>query len=1049
MRPRPDRTSRRAHVTALAFGIWFATGCSAPRPTSAVEGETVYEMPRIGAPCIDGQTASCGIQLGTDGSTVDCVSGVQVCEGGLWSACRSTGTFTKVAAPEPIAPEDDSPGVGTRALAGSATTCIDNPCNPNCRSWRDVPDAAIRSDATTTITVGERISLQASNVPPGFAQKGSDPDKRCGGPLAASACQYDQRCGLGAECAGSTSAWTDGSGVTRCCVGFAPGEKGCNGVDVTAPAVCTPLDTTKRAITVCNRGTLPLTTNVKCLAFPGNSPQFPNDSPGVGVTVLDTALVTGQQISVATPIVAGDCRSYLVPASNFKSNGNTSVFCNPPNVAAGTVTTVESFPTTVLSSDGWSNAISAVSDLDLGASATTDLDQTVLGPNFAGAASNSVGFDGATLSNATGSTTGTWANAPFVATTVGPRVPTATQTCSAAAPCPGGSTCSAGVCIACTPSATCGANALFRGVVDNGSTRTAITLADATATSALAAVDSAGSASATNLWRYARADLPRGADTTATLGTFGFSSVIPSSTTAEVQQITLSIRWWASHRSLAGVVRLYSSTGVLLVEGVRDWDKNPTTDQWLNDTFTFHPVGLKTNDVTGMRVQLYVSRSTGGGSGGTSEWAGVDNVAVSVRYRETQASVDLGSFGAYGALPVGSTINGVLARVRWRASVASAETALGVTPFSALGPALGSEGVFSVPGGYVANATVTTSQVWPLSSATSLDVANPGFRVRTRLSSPASAGDLTAGIDTVEAAILGGVGPASKTIWLGGFGFDLPPGSTNVQVTTTGNWRATAPNTNAVTRLVASFDGGATTARSGADVAPPTAAFATANDGPFLSPSASGVLDPNFAIGVTATVAGTSKYTASVDWLRARVSYTAGAITGNVGECNPSNNWTSLKANPVTACDPKTVITVPPWTYSRVFDGICPNGTRTQWRRFGYESATPAGTRIEFRFRAFAPDASGKCVQQAAITTSPPNPLVTAQRTEAIDTQICDVHRAPATASCPVDLATGLGLPASQLQCLQMDAYGVTNGSTGDSPALSSWRAIFDCVPSE
>jgi len=217
------------------------------------------------------------------------------------------------------------------------------------------------------------------------------------------------------------------------------------------------------------------------------------------------------------------------------------------------------------------------------------------------------------------------------------------------------------------------------------------------------------------------------------------------------------------------------------------------------------------------------------------------------------------------------------------------------------------------------------------------------------------------------------------------------------------------------------------------------------------SGSVSGLTPASFADGTFSVRVGAYRpwgapdFVGSVDYVQATVQYT-GPMTGNVPECNPHNNWSVTKANPAIACEPATVTTYPPFTVTRVFDGVCPSGSRPKWQSFGYSSSTPAGTSIEFRFRTFA-RTGASCVALPAAISDPPAPLAIASLGPP-DTSVCSLSAAP-TATCPVDLASGLGSPSSSNDCLQMDARGIPASSPAASPKLDEWRVRYDCIPLE
>jgi hypothetical protein len=186
-----------------------------------------------------------------------------------------------------------------------------------------------------------------------------------------------------------------------------------------------------------------------------------------------------------------------------------------------------------------------------------------------------------------------------------------------------------------------------------------------------------------------------------------------------------------------------------------------------------------------------------------------------------------------------------------------------------------------------------------------------------------------------------------------------------------------------------------------------------------------------------------SCFTASVDYVKVSVEYTVPTSTAAVAECNTLNNWSATKLNPKTDCVPQTISTFVPFTVTRVFDAVCAKGTSPQWQFFTYDTSTPTGTSIEFRFRAFEPT-NGVCVAQTAVTASPPTPVAVASLTQ--DPEVCSLTST--NPACPKNLFTELGgLPSGGYECLQMDAYGVP--STSASPELIDWNVTYNCLPSQ
>jgi hypothetical protein len=90
--------------------------------------------------CTTGSNRVCHVELGKHGDVINCAIGTQSCVDEHWSACMvdpARGTTSVPAPPPKVA------GLREQALAGSSTTCADNPCDPYCLTYDDVPDDPI------------------------------------------------------------------------------------------------------------------------------------------------------------------------------------------------------------------------------------------------------------------------------------------------------------------------------------------------------------------------------------------------------------------------------------------------------------------------------------------------------------------------------------------------------------------------------------------------------------------------------------------------------------------------------------------------------------------------------------------------------------------------------------------------------------------------------------------------------------------------------------------------------------------------------------------
>jgi hypothetical protein len=968
------RSVALAAVSALALVV----ACSGRDRANGAGGES-FKPPVEGQLCTPGQVRDCGIEIGRHGEVIDCARGTQTCtEDKSWSACATNGTTFKAAAP-PARSGSPDPDLHSNAVGGSSTTCVDNPCNPYCQTFNDSPDTGVTSDSVTVVLPGPTISLEASNVPGGFQSKGSLDSQCASGPGTQAyneACQFDMHCGTK----------SDG---TQGCVPFVTGEKSCTGIDITAPPVCVGSETsTYRNLTVCNRGTVDLTQNIQCMAYPGNAPQFPEDNPGAGRVVLQTGSTVDQvtgttnPISATNPLKAGECRTYRVANANFQSSGTESIMCNPPATSTPVTTTLLTLPTTAESAD-FLTKDNALSDTDSLASATTEFRYAGATTTYASSFANNAGFASPTaLTGAPNS-----AGAPTALTLVTSSVQTPTSAINSSGgfwSASGGSTLLADVSSVDTKSASVSVDKndvswmLTKGYTIAGATGS-ITQLDI-------AVDATYTTIASELTGYVYLRKPDGTVLgygNIRSGTISFSVAYGVLTAAELPNLEV----WIAARALgwAGSANYTMSLNRIGVAG------------------KYYDPSYAQIDATGY---VWPAPPTG-----------------------TYTSIDLATTWKASAAS-GAVIYAYVKRVSDNTTVASA--------------------LFKPPTGYTAGTYITSTASATTTGLTAADLSG-GLYV-TLQAYPVDGGSLD--VDAVAITPIYRDGNDVRQIRFKGFGLSVPPGATNVKLAAVANYKIDPLFTgDMIAGTVLSISGSTSTLISTSSATIATNAFTLYQLGYQTITDTTAIEDPKLTVDVAVKKgAGAPSPLAnsigSLDSLSMRLQYDA-TVSGSVGECNPSNNWTVNKANPSTLCAPVSVTTYPPWTVTRVFEATCPTNFRALWKYAGYTSTTPSGTKIEFRFRSFDPTVtatSTSCGSLPPVTTSPPAALATAQLSP--DTQVCSLTAA-ATTTCPVNLANGLGTVDSRKQCLQMDAYGIPASTPAASPTLTDWRVTYDCLPEE
>lgn len=1009
----------RSWMGVLAVACAAVACHASDRSVSSGDGDFTNTTPG-GAPCTDGDFAACAIELGRHDGVIDCAQGTKTCVGGSWGTCQPNGSKKTVAAPP--AKMGWSDDIGTQSVGGTSTTCVDDPCNPYCNTFTDTPGVAVTSTPTTTTTTGSTVSLSNSNTPSGFQKKGTL-DAQCATPCTSyacmSACQFDMHCG-------TTSSGTAG------CVAYGSGEEdnfssswACSGQpDITMPPVCSTDSNTTRNLTICNRGTADLTQNVRCYGYPGNSPMFPNDSPGVGNLVLDTsstpAPTSALPISTSTPIKAGTCRTYKIANSQFTSSGTESIMCNPQSTGSGTVTTTITSLATTSSGSDWAPLANVLSDTDANATTSATVGQSVSRALATSSGDMSPSGSWANVSNVYSlSDGGASMSAPF-ASTVGTTYSTPTTTLSNVG--------TGGI----TPP---------KWALGYASPKTS---APADFKTALAAIGDG---------YFAAAALPKPSNTTLTLA----MPIAAPPAGSVLQGLHVHAVYTLPTSKIFAKFVLTKADGTVVWTACSGSGTGCPASAALGlgagnvlDADILPPLAITAADLPNMQLQLYASSSTGSSTYSFS----VDAIGFTTRsYVPSTSTVSLSAFAF--SIPSTSTITAAEIEVAWNTSIANSNATMGLQAVDASGTAIGSEQTASPP-----PSSLTTS-IYALPS-TGLTPASfgSGFKVRVR-ATRGSAGvdpDFQALVDYIRVRVYYSTGLPPGALVLGNFGFALPSTATNISVSSFAYWKSNVISSGDLFQIQpysgTSTIGSGTTASatSTSFVTTTTAAATTKSGGTTLSSSdlADGTF--NVALGIGQTSAATGSYTASVDYVKTSVTYQAPALPPAVPECNPSNNWTVSKANPVVSCDPVTTTTYPPWTVTRVFQASCPFGTKARWKYFGWDTTAPTGTSVDFRFRSFDAGTSGTCGSLTPVTSgTTPAPLVTAHPATSTspDTQDCDVA-APVAPFCPADLTTYLGGdPNDRRDCLQMDAVGNPSASPAASPELVSWRVTYDCAPSE
>ncbi len=176
--------ARAVLITASIMGI----GCGGD-PRASEAGETAVPVSAHGAAGFsvdagacseEGAVASCSEHLGEYGGVLSCYLGERRCVEGRWSSCAAGEVVNLSAA----AVRGDRSGFLALAPPGQ---CLNNPCDPECWTFDETPDAALRPDAGSASVIWPGGSL--SDYPGGLVNKAIKEPCQW-----AEDCQFNRKC---------------------------------------------------------------------------------------------------------------------------------------------------------------------------------------------------------------------------------------------------------------------------------------------------------------------------------------------------------------------------------------------------------------------------------------------------------------------------------------------------------------------------------------------------------------------------------------------------------------------------------------------------------------------------------------------------------------------------------------------------------------------------------------------------------------------------------------------------------------------------------------
>lgn len=158
-----------------------------------------------GTACPENATRDCSVTLGQHGDVLSCFEGVQTCKGGQWGPCADGEEVAKPAPP----PRKSGATAQVKSLS-SPVDCGNNPCDPSCQTFDEVPATPVESPPQILIAPWGTGNLQ--DLPTALQTQGSTE------PCAMGAdCQFDQYCNNPSSGTCAHSKCVTGAGLASKC----------------------------------------------------------------------------------------------------------------------------------------------------------------------------------------------------------------------------------------------------------------------------------------------------------------------------------------------------------------------------------------------------------------------------------------------------------------------------------------------------------------------------------------------------------------------------------------------------------------------------------------------------------------------------------------------------------------------------------------------------------------------------------------------------------------------------------------------------------------
>ncbi|HEX2733876.1 MAG TPA: C-type lectin domain-containing protein [Polyangiaceae bacterium] len=141
-----------------------ACGTEAPYEPADLNSDFRGESSSISG-CVDGQTRACHLTLDRHGDILSCYVGTQACGNGQWGECGGGQVVDEELT------EEQRSALNLAALT-TTSACTDNPCDPSCRTFKDVPPAATQDTYHLGKSDYDWEVGTLSGLPPGLVSKG-------------------------------------------------------------------------------------------------------------------------------------------------------------------------------------------------------------------------------------------------------------------------------------------------------------------------------------------------------------------------------------------------------------------------------------------------------------------------------------------------------------------------------------------------------------------------------------------------------------------------------------------------------------------------------------------------------------------------------------------------------------------------------------------------------------------------------------------------------------------------------------------------------------